>query len=440
VGEALLLKGGSVVHPADVVVADVLVLDGAIAEVGIGLDAPTGAHVLDVDGCLVGPGLVDLHAHLRQPGGEEAETVETGARAGALGGYTALLAMPNTTPATDAPAVVAQVLDLGRAATIDVAVAGAITRGRAGELLAPMAAMAALGVRIFTDDGTGVQDAGLLARAMAYARGIDGTIAQHCEDESLAAGGAMNLGAISSRLGLPGRSALSEEVMVARDIALAEATGCKLHLLHLSTARSLELALDARNRGVAVTFEVTPHHLWLTEDRCETFDPTFKVHPPLRTRRDVDALVEALRRGLVDAVATDHAPHPAQAKDLPFDEAAPGMLGLEQAMGLTFEALGATTDVAPTLFEVMSRRPAKIAGLTAKDRRPGGQGAHGGAVAAGEDANLVVFDPAARPVVAAATLASRARNTPYEGRTIQGAIRHTVCGGVLVVEDGEATR
>ena len=227
--------------------------------------------------------------------------------------------------------------------------------------------------------------------------------------------------------------------MVARDLALAESTGCSLHLLHLSTERSLELVLEARRRGVSVTFEVTPHHLWLSEELCATYDTAFKVHPPLRSSSDVAALVAALCEGSVDAVATDHAPHPPQAKDRPFDEASPGMLGLEQAMGLTYEALGADVSVAVELFRVLSRTPAEIAHLTAEHDRVGGQSAHGGDIAQGEDANLVIFDPQGRIVVDGAKLASRASNTPYQGRTIIGTIRHTICAGDLVVEGGEAT-
>ena len=338
--DQFVIRRGSVVHPASIEVADVLVRDGMIAEIGIDLKVPRGTLEIEADGCFVGPGLVDLHAHLREPGGEEAETVSTGAMAAALGGYSAVVAMPNTTPAIDCAAVVAQVLALGRATPIDVAVAGAITVGRAGANLAPMAEMASLGVTMFTDDGTGVQDAGLMLRAMEYAAGLGVTLAEHCEDESLAAGGCMNDGALSARLGLPGRSGLAEEVMVARDLALAEATGCSLHLLHLSTARSVALLEEARARGVDVTAEVAPHHLHLTEECCASYDPIFKVHPPLRSSDDVAALRVALVGGVLDAVATDHAPHPPETKDRPFDEASPGMLGLQQAAALTLEALG----------------------------------------------------------------------------------------------------
>jgi dihydroorotase len=438
--ESILLRGGTVVHPGELELADILVLEGRIAALGTDLSAPAGCLVLDSSGCLIGPGFVDLHTHLREPGGEEAETVATGARAGALGGYTAVLAMPNTSPAIDCAAVVAQVLRLGEQSCIDVAVAGALTLSRAGERLAPMAEMAALGVRIFTDDGMGLQDAGLMRRAMEYAKGLGAIVADHCEDESLAGDGCMNESSLSAALGLEGRPGLAEEVMVARDLALAERVGCRLHLLHLSTARSAELVAQARARGVAVTAEVAPHHLTLTEELCASYDPRYKVHPPLRRRSDVEALRVALQMGVLDAVATDHAPHAPQTKDRPFAEAAPGMLGLQQAYALTAEALGGAQADPFKLFEVLSRTPAAIAGLRAQDRRPGGQGAHGGEVAVGEDANLVVVDPAARPVVRAEELASKARNTPYEGMTMTGAVRHTVARGVAVVIDGGASR
>lgn len=437
--ENLIVRGGTVVRSSEVVSADVAIVDGRILEVGSQIAAPTGAIELDATGCLVGPGLVDLHTHLREPGGEEAETVETGCRAGALGGYSAVVAMPNTIPAIDSAAVVAQVIALGQAAAIDVAVAGAITVGRAGQILSPMAEMASLGVTIFTDDGNGVQDAGLMLRAMQYARGLGVTLAEHCEDESLAGSGCMNAGSLASRLGLPGRSGLSEEIMVARDLALAEATGCSLHLLHLSTARSLELCLAAKAKGIDVTFEVTPHHLHLPEELCASYDPVFKVHPPLRTKADIDALVAALVAGQIDAVATDHAPHPAQAKDRPFDQAAPGMLGLEHAAALTWEALGAEGD-GRMLFEVLSRRPARIARLTEASERRGGQSAHGGELMVGDDANLCIFDPSRRPIVDPAALASRSRNTPYAGRTLTGGIRHTIVRGELIVRESEAQR
>ena len=422
----LVLRGGEVVDADGRRRADVVVEDGVVTAVGAGVAVPSGATVLDAGGCVVAPGLVDLHAHLRQPGREEAETVETGAWAAALGGYSAVVAMPNTEPAIDSAAVATEVLALGRTAPVEVAVAGAITVGRAGERLAPMAELAALGVRIFTDDGAGVQDGALMRRAMDYARGLGVILAQHCEDARLAGGGSMHEGPWSSRLGLPGVPAAAEEAMVARDLLLARDSRCRLHLLHLSTAGSVALVRQAKLAGVAVTAEATPHHLALTDAECATFDPVFKVNPPLRSEADVAALRSALGDGTVDAVATDHAPHAPEAKDVPFDEAPPGMLGLETALAVAMGAVGLERALA-----VMSWQPAAIAGLA--DR-------HGGPVAAGAAANLCVVDPQARWTVDPATLASRSRNTPFAGRTLTGRLRHTISRGVAVVIDGEAQR
>lgn len=433
-----LLRHGLVVGTSSTTVGDVVVRDGLIEAVGESLEAPAGAVVVDAEGCWIGPAFVDLHAHLREPGHEEAETVESGARAAAVGGYGAIVAMPNTEPALDDPALVSYVLDRGARTPIDVAVAGAITQGRRGELLAPMAEMAALGVRLFTDDGTGVQDPAVMRRALEYAKPLGVRLAEHCEDERLAAGGSMNEGALSSRLGLAGRPALSEEVMVLRDLELVRLTGCPLHFLHLSTGRSLSLVAAARREGLPVTCEVTPHHLTLDEGCLEGYDAHFKVHPPLRRTEDVAALRAALVGGEVDAVATDHAPHAPELKDRPFDEAPPGMLGLEHAASLTFEALGGDDASALAFFEVLSRGPARVAQLRAEDQRPR-HSAHGGAVAPGEDANLVVFDPAARWTARRELLQSRASNTPYDGRAMTGRVRALVARGRLVVDEGELT-
>lgn len=434
----IVLRQGLVVADGSAQVTDVLVVEGKIVEVAPGIEAPHGTRELDVRDCWVGPGLVDLHAHLREPGREEAETVASGARAAALGGYTAIVAMPNTEPALDTVALVSYVLERGARTPLDVCVAGAITQGRRGELLAPMAEMAAVGVRLFTDDGVGVQDPSLMRRALTYARPLGVRLAQHAEDERLADGGSMNEGPLSSRLGLVGRPALAEELMVLRDLELVALTGGSMHFLHLSTARSVALVVAARRAGLAVTCEVAPHHLTLDEGACASFDPQFKVHPPLRTSADVVALRTALVAGDVDAVATDHAPHAPEQKDLPFDEAAAGMLGLEHAASLVFEALGATNASAQRFFEVLSRGPARIAQLRHDDVRIRHTG-HGGAVAAGEDANLVVFDPGVTWVVDRHQLASRATNTPYEGRTLRGRVRATIAKGRLVVDDGVLT-
>lgn len=433
-----VLRGGLVVGETSSRVRDVLIEDGVIREIADHLDVRGDVKEIDVEGCWVGPSFVDLHTHFREPGREEAETIESGARAGAVGGFGALVAMPNTEPALDNSALVSYVLDRGARTPIDVAVAGAITQGRRGELLAPMAEMAALGVRIFTDDGVGVQDPSLMRRALDYAKPLGVRLAQHCEDERLAAGGSMNEGAVSSRLGLVGRPAIAEELMVLRDLELVRLTKCPMHFLHLSTARSVAMVVAARLEGLPVSCEVAPHHLTLDEHALEGFDPIFKVHPPLRSKGDVMALRAALIANQVDAVASDHAPHAPETKDLPFDEAPAGMLGLEHVAALTYEALGVDTADPITFFSVLSRGPARVAQLRASDDRPR-HGAHGGAMSAGEDANVVVFDPHARWTARREALQSRAMNTPYDGRAMLGQVRALIVRGALVVNDAELT-
>jgi dihydroorotase len=425
----VVVRGGTVVDATGSRQADLLIRNGVVDSVGPKMSSvPAGTVVLDAEGCVVAPGLVDLHAHLRQPGREEAETVETGSRAAALGGYTAVVAMPNTEPAIDSAAVVRQVLDLGVDACCDVAVAGAITVGRAGHQLAPMAEMAALGVRIFTDDGTGVQDARLMRRALEYASTLGVILAQHCEDSSLAAGGHMHEGEWSSRLGIPGQPAEAEELMVMRDLALCRLTGAPVHFLHLSTAGSLAMVRGAKASGLPVTAEVAPHHFTLTDESVSSYDPVFKVHPPLRTADDVAAVRAALADGTVDAIATDHAPHAPETKEAPFDQAPPGMLGLETALALSLTELDLPIE---TVLALLSWQPAAIAGLSAQ---------HGGPIAEGRPANLCVIDPAFAWTVDPTRLASRSRNTPYAGRKLTGKVRHTLLRGEPVVINGEAQR
>jgi dihydroorotase len=426
---AVVIRGGTVVDGNGSRRADILIRDGVVASVGPSMSggAP-GTVVLDATDCIVAPGLVDLHSHLREPGREEAETIETGARAAALGGYTAVVAMPNTEPAIDSAAVVGQVLELGAAATCDVRVAGAITVGRLGIQLAPMAEMAALGVRLFTDDGRGVQDARLMRRALEYASALVVTLAEHCEDEALAADGHMHEGEWSSRLGIPGTPAEAEELMVSRDLALCRLTGAPIHFLHLSTAGSVSMVRGAKASGLPVTAEVAPHHFTLTDAAVASFDTVYKVNPPLRTADDVAAVKAGLADGTFDAIATDHAPHAQEAKEVPFDEAPPGMLGLETALGLALTELDLPIE---RLLGLLSWQPAAIAGLT---------GEHGGPVVEGAAANLCVIDPGVTWVVDATALASRSRNTPYAGRRLTGRVRHTVLRGEPVVVDGEAQR
>ncbi len=424
----LVIRGGTVVDAGGRRRADVRASGGVVAEVAEGIEVPPGATVLDAGGCWVAPGLVDIHTHLRQPGREEAETIETGARAAALGGYTAVVAMPNTEPPVDSAAVAREVIAMGREVAVEVAVAGAITLGRRGEKLAPMAELAALGVRLFTDDGAGVQDGALMRRALDYARGLGVVLAQHCEDEDLARGGAMHEGAWSSLLGIPGVPAAAEEVMVGRDLALARLTGARMHFLHLSTAGSIELLRRAKAEGLAVTCEVAPHHFTLTDALVAGYDPLYKVNPPLRTAHDLAMLKEGLADGTVDAIATDHAPHPPESKELPFDEAPAGMLGLETALAV---ALTELTLPPEQVLALLSHRPAAIVGLD--DR-------HGGPVVPGSAANLCVIDPTATWTVEAGLLASRSRNTPFAGRRLTGRVRHTVLRGEPVVVDAEAVR
>jgi len=440
-GVRVLVEGGTIVEPQGPRRADVLVVDGVIAAVEDRIDAPAGAIVLDASGCAVGPGLVDLHAHLREPGGEEAETIETGTRAGALGGFTAVVAMPNTTPACDVASVVAQVLERAAGASCDVAVAGALTVGRQGEALAPMAELVAAGVTLFTDDGACVLDGDLMRRALEYAHGLGATCAQHCEDAALAAGGVMHEGAWSSKLGLRGQPALAETAVVARDLGLVELTGARMHFLHLSAPASVRLVAEARDRGLPVTCEVAPHHLALDDAHCEGYDPAYKVNPPLRPVELREELTGLLRDGAIDAVATDHAPHPPESKDRPFEDAAFGMLGLQHALGLTVEALGGPgrADLVQ-VFALLARRPAAIARLRAEDPRVAGHAAHGGDLGVGSDANLCVVDLETPHVVTLASLASRSRNSPYLGRTLPVSVRHTVLRGVPTVRDAVATR
>lgn len=426
IADRIILRGGRVVDSRGEQSADVAVENGMVVAVGSGL---TGGRDVDASGCVVAPGFVDLHAHLREPGKEEAETIETGSRAGAKGGYTALVAMPNTDPPQDSVAVIDFVREQGkRAGLVEVVPSGCITLGRLGEALAPMAELAAAGVRIFTDDGNGVQDELLMRRAMEYGRGLGVTLAQHCEVATLTKGAVMNECQCCTTLGLPGWPSLAEELMVYRDIELARITGARVHFLHLSTARSVELVRAAKRDGLPVTAEVTPHHLSLDDTRMATFDTVFKVNPPLRSTADIAALRAGVLDGTIDALATDHAPHPRRDKELSLDQAPPGMLGLETALGVALGVL----DVGLThLVRIMSIHPAQIAGIA--DR-------HGRDVEVGAPANLVVFDPTITWQVDPESLASKSRNTPYRGMTLRGKVRHTMFNGVLTVYDGVAQR
>jgi dihydroorotase len=407
--------------------ADLLIADGRIAEVGTGLPA-AGAERLDAAGLVALPGLVDLHTHLREPGREDAETVETGSRAAALGGYTAVCAMANTDPVADTAGVVEQVYRLGReAGLVEVQPVGAVTVGLAGEQLAELAAMAtsAARVRIFSDDGRCVADPRLMRRALEYVKAFDGVVAQHAEEHRLTEGAQLHEGEVATRLGLAGWPAVAEEAIIARDVLLAEHVGSRLHVCHVSTAGSVEILRQAKARGVRVTAEVTPHHLLLTESHATSYDPVFKVNPPLRTAADTAALRQAVVDGVIDAIATDHAPHTVEDKECEWAYARPGMLGLQTALAVALDVFGEDW---PLIADRMSRTPARIAGLTD----------HGPDLVPGAPANLTLVDPAATWTVDPAELASRSRNTPYAGMRLPGRVVATFLRGGPTVLDGKA--
>ena len=412
---------------------DILVKDGRIAAIGDSLSA-TGAEVVDAAGLIALPGLVDLHTHLREPGREDAETVETGSRAAALGGFTAVHAMANTDPVADTAGVVEQVWRLGeQAGLVDVVPVGAVTVGLKGERLAELGAMAdsAARVRVFSDDGHCVSDPALMRRALEYVKAFDGVVAQHAEEPRLTAGAQMHEGDRSARLGLTGWPAAAEEAIIARDVLLAGHVGARLHVCHVSTAGSVELLRWAKSRGVQVTAEVTPHHLLLTDACAESYDPVFKVNPPLRTDEDIQALRAGLADGTIDAVATDHAPHAVEDKESEWAQARPGMLGLEQALSVVVETMVETGLLDwHGVADRMSVRPAVIGRLDG----------HGRPLAPGEPANLLLLDPAHRAPVDPAALASRSRNSPYAGRELPGRVVATFLRGVPTVLDGKATR
>ena len=424
--KSIVIKGGTVINRSSQEVADVKIENDCVVEVGKNLK---GDIQLDASGCIVSSGFVDLHAHLREPGKEEAETIETGSRAGALGGYTALVAMPNTDPPQDSVAVIDFVREQGkRAGLVDVVPSGCITLGRQGESLAPMAELANAGVTLFTDDGNGVQDAALMRRALEYAKGLGITLAQHCEVAELTKGAVMNECSCCTDLGLPGWPSIAEELMVFRDIELVRITGASMHFLHLSTMRSVELVRAAKRDGLAITAEVTPHHLSLTQELLSSYNPVFKVNPPLRSIDDIRALKAGLLDGTIDAIATDHAPHPRRDKEMSLDMAPPGMLGLETSLGVVLAEGGCEIR---DVVALMSWNPAKIARIDAE---------HGRDVVAGIKANLCVFDPQLTWSVDPERLASKSINTPYVGRTLRGRVRHTMFKGTATVIDGQAQK
>ena len=419
--DAILIQGGRVVDPASGMdrVADLLVQERRITKIGDAVKAPDGAEILDAAGLIVAPGLVDMHVHLREPGSEHEETIASGSRAAVSGGFTTVCAMPNTDPCVDNEGAVAFVVRCGHQADqANVLPIGAITVGRKGVEMAEMGQMVRAGAVAFSDDGDSVARSGLLRQCMAYGKMFSKPFISHAEDADLAGSGVMHSGAVSARLGLPGIPAESEEVIVSRDIILARMTGCMLHVAHVSTAGSVELIRQAKRRGVPVTAEVTPHHLALTDEAVATFDPNFKMKPPLRTAADVSALKEGLADGTIDCIASDHAPHEREAKELEFLFAPFGVIGLESALAVAVRELidGEVLDW-PGLIAKLSLNPARILGI---DR---------GTLAEGAVADVTLIDPNLEWTIDANAFESKSRNCPFHGELSRGKAVATLVGG-----------
>jgi dihydroorotase len=426
-----LIRGASILGLAP---ADLLLSGGSIAAVGDAAAADpraAAATTIEAAGLVALPGMVDLHTHLREPGREDAETVETGTRAAALGGFTAVHAMANSNPVADTAGVVEQVWSLGRrSGWVDVRPVGAVTVGLAGERLSELGAMAdsRARVRVFSDDGLCVHDPVLMRRALEYVKAFDGVIAQHAQEPRLTEGAQMNEGEVSAVLGMTGWPAVAEEAIIARDVLLAEHVGSRLHVCHVSTAGSVDIIRWAKARGIRVTAEVTPHHLLLTEELVRSYDPVYKVNPPLRREADVVALREALADGTIDVVGTDHAPHPSEAKECEWAQAAMGMTGLETALSVVQHAMIETGMITWADFaRITSSEPARI-GLVEDQGRP---------LEAGEPANLVLVDPAARWTVDPGAMATMGRNSPFAGLELPGSVVATFFHGYPTVLDGE---
>jgi dihydroorotase len=421
---ALLIRGGRVIDPAGGIdaVQDVLVEAGTIKRVGPKLPAPERAEVVDATGKIVCPGFIDIHVHLREPGLEYKETVATGTRAAAAGGFTAVCCMANTSPVNDNGAVTDYILAKARTeGAVRVYPIGAVTRGLLGAELAEMAELAESGCVAFSDDGKPVMNAALYRHAMEYVLPFGTPVISHAEDVHLSRGTCMNEGVVSTELGLGGAPAAAEDIMVARDILLAELTGAHVHIAHLSTAGAVRLVREGKARGIRVTAEVTPHHLVLTDEAVRTYDPNTRMAPPLRTKRDVEALVEGLADGTIDCIATDHAPHALSEKEGEFDQAAAGIVGLETAVAVLLDRLVRPGLLSlPTLVSRMSRDPARLLNL------PGGR------LAAGAPADLTLLDPEAERVVDPARFRSKSRNTPFRGWTLRGGPWMTIVGGTVV--------
>ena len=429
----LLIANGYVVDPAQGINTgrDLLIEDGRVAGVlERGQEKPSGVELLDATGLIVAPGFIDMHAHLREPGAEYKETIASGAAAAVAGGWTSVCAMPNTDPVNDSPAVTRFVIEQAqRAQLANVFPIGAITKGCGGKELSEMGEMKSAGIVAVSDDGHPVPNAGIMRRAMEYARGFDLTVVDHCQDLSLTAGGVMHEGRWSLILGLRGMPAAAEDVHVIRDCVLEKLTGASVHIAHVSTSGALDAVRRAKEMGLPVTCEVAPHHWTLTDDALEEYDTNTKMSPPLRSRSHVAALLEGLRDGTIDAIATDHAPHHADEKDLEFDQAPFGITGLETAVGLAFDLVNQGVIDIARLVRLCSTNPARIFGL--QDRGRLAENAH---------ADVTILDPACEWVFDVASSKSKSRNTPFHGRAMTGAAVATIVGGRVVYLNPNYTR
>lgn len=423
----LVIKNGRVIDPSQGLdqCADVVIAGGKIAAVmpGNNASAPSarGRQIIDASGKIVCPGLIDMHVHLREPGNEDEETIASGSAAAVAGGFTSVACMPNTQPALDSEAMIEFVYrQASRAGLCNVYPIGAITKGRAGKELAEMGQMVRAGAVAFSDDGCGVADPAVMFRALQYSTMFNRPIIQHCEDADLAAGGCMNSGLTATRLGLPGAPALAEEVMIQRDIFLAHETGGRYHVAHISTAGGVERVRQAKRDGIAVTTEVCPHHLLMTEERVLGYDTNYKMNPPLRTRRDVEACIAGVADGTIDCLVSDHAPHGREEKEQDFQSAPFGIVGLEVALGLFIRALVATGQLDWSgLIQRMSTNPARLLGIPK------------GTLVVGADADVTILDPDISWTVDPAAFRSNSRNCPYEGLELTGRATHTIVGGTL---------
>jgi len=416
----LVLRGGRVFAASGDLAADVRISGGRIVEIGRGL---VGSRIIDVRDLWVVPGLIDLHVHLREPGQEYKEDIETGTRAAAAGGFTTICCMPNTRPVNDQRTVTELIVRRAReVGAVRVKPIGAITQGLEGRVLADIADMKEGGIVAISDDGRPVMNSGLMRRAFEYARTFDLPVVQHAEDLDLSEGGAMNEGAVATRIGIKGQPACAESAMVARDLEIVEYTGARYHVAHVSTARTVQLVRDAKRRGLDVTCEVTPHHLTLTDEACSHYDTNTKMMPPLRTQADLDALLEGLVDGTIDCIATDHAPHSPVEKDVEFECAAPGLLGLETALPLILDFVRMGTLDDKRAIAALTSAPAKAFGLP------------GGALAVGAVADLCVIDPERPLTITADALSSKSKNTPFLGQTLAGRAVMTLLEGRTIYD------